>query len=64
VKLGDLVKSVKHDDLMGIVVEIFGDLDKDNPWIRVLFTHPMRTHQWVKRNALQVVDQKEEGANK
>tara|TARA_Y100000310_G_C20386977_1_gene670905 strand:- start:32 stop:184 length:153 start_codon:yes stop_codon:yes gene_type:complete len=40
---------------MGIVVEIFGDLDEANPWIRVLFTHPVETYQWVKLSGLALV---------
>tara|TARA_R110000824_G_scaffold142054_1_gene308946 strand:+ start:1591 stop:1797 length:207 start_codon:yes stop_codon:yes gene_type:complete len=55
VKLGDLVKSIKSKDSIGIVVEIFNDLGEADPWIRVLFTHPVETYQWVKRNGLTLV---------
>ena len=54
-KLGDLVKAIKHKDTIGIVVEIFDDLGESNPWIRVLFTHPVETYQWVKMSGLIVV---------
>jgi len=55
VKLGDLVKSIKFKESIGIIVEIFDDLGEDNPWIRVLFTHPAETYQWVKMSGLIVV---------
>ena len=60
-KLGDLVKSTKNKGTIGIVVEIFDDLGEADPWIRVLFTHPTETYQWVKRTALILVkdDEKE-----
>jgi len=51
VQPGDLVKSAKHHAI-GIVVEVFDDLDQNNPWIRVLFTHPQKTYQWCKKNGL------------
>jgi len=59
VKRGDLVKSSKFNSI-GVVVEIFGDLDKNNPWIRVLFTHPTRTYQWVKEEGLEIIDKRKE----
>jgi hypothetical protein len=58
VKLGDLVKTTKNDKTIGIIVEIFDDLAKDNPWVRVLFTHPQETYQWVKMNGLLLVTDK------
>ena len=57
---GDLVKSVKFNSI-GIITEIFGDLDPDNPWIRVLFTHPLETYQWCKKDGLLLVSKKREG---
>jgi hypothetical protein len=52
-KPGDLVKSKKHKNSIGIITEIFDDLGEDNPWIRVLFTHPNgETYQWVKQSGL------------
>ena len=42
-KLGDLVKSTKSNGTIGIVVEIFDDLGEQDPWIRVLFTHPLES---------------------
>lgn len=59
-KSGDLVKSGKSEAI-GIVVDIFGDLDPDNPWVRVLFTHPVQTYRWCKMSSLTVVKEKEEG---
>ena len=58
VQTGDLVKSKQHDR-MGIVVEVFEDLDAENPWIRVLFTHPVQTYQWCKAEGLEVIKKKE-----
>tara|TARA_Y100000034_G_C6735029_1_gene325890 strand:+ start:565 stop:777 length:213 start_codon:yes stop_codon:yes gene_type:complete len=59
VKPGDLVKAKKHG-AMGIVTEIFADLNSDDPWIRVLFTHPSQTYQWCKMKGLEVMKRKEE----
>jgi len=53
-KRGDLVESVKFKSI-GVVVEIFADLDPTNAWIRVLFTSPKETYQWVKAGGLKVV---------
>jgi hypothetical protein len=53
-KKGDLVLS-KRFNAMGIVVEIFDDLGKENPWIRVLFTSPTETYQWCKLQGLTLV---------
>ena len=50
-KPGDLVRSARYGQI-GIVIEIFDDLNKDNPWIRVLFTHPTQTYQWCKMDGL------------
>ena len=58
-KLGDLVKSTKNKGTIGIVVEIFEDLGEADPWIRVLFTHPTETYQWVKRTGLILAEEKE-----
>jgi rRNA processing protein Gar1 len=60
VKRGDLVKSSKFDSI-GVVVEVFGDLDKSNPWIRVLFTHPTETYQWIKAAGLEIIEKRKEG---
>ena len=58
-KHGDLVKSARLNSI-GIVLEIFGDLDPGNPWVRVRFTHPKESDQWCKEDTL-VVIQKGEG---
>jgi hypothetical protein len=63
VKPGDLVKTKKGISQLGFVVEIFADLDKNNPWVRVLFTHPIETYQWCKREGLIVIQQKGEDQN-
>ena len=53
-KPGDLVKSKKFNS-MGVIVEIFSDLDSKNPWVRVLFTHPKETYQWCKESGLELL---------
>jgi hypothetical protein len=58
-KPGDLVKSKKFNS-MGVVVEVFDDLDPNNPWIRVLFTHPSETYQWCKLSGLELLKAKKE----
>jgi len=58
VKPGDLVKSLKHNNSIGIVTEVFSDLNSENPWVRVLFTHPSKTYQWVKEEGLQLIKEK------
>ena len=58
-KPGDLVKSKKFNS-MGVIVEIFDDLDVANPWGRVLFTHPKETYQWCRANGLTTLQQKED----
>ena len=61
-KPGDLVKSAKFQQI-GIVVEVFGDLDPANPWVKVLFTHLGRTYQWCKLNSLTKLSKKEGDRN-
>ena len=53
-KIGDLVRIYKHGAI-GVVTEIFDDLNPQDPWIRVAFTHPAQTYQWCKRSGLQVI---------
>jgi len=56
IQLGDLVRSVKYRAI-GIVVDVFSDLDDKNPWIRVHFTSGTLTgsYQWCKIAGLEVV---------
>tara|TARA_R100000664_G_C2743019_1_gene131218 strand:- start:460 stop:684 length:225 start_codon:yes stop_codon:yes gene_type:complete len=51
---GDLVKVVKHGAI-GVVTEIFDDLNPRDAWVRVAFTHPSHTYQWVKQSGLIVI---------
>ena len=61
-KRGDLVKALKSKDSIGVVVELFDDLDEKDPWIRVRFTHPTKTFRWVKRSGLILIEEhKKEG---
>lgn len=57
-KPGDLVKAGKGSSI-GIVVDLFGDLNPFDPWVRVLFTHPAQTYRWCKMSSLTVVQKKE-----
>ena len=45
---------------MGVVIEIFSDLDPKNPWVRVLFTHPKETYQWCKLSGLEILNPEKE----
>jgi hypothetical protein len=62
--VGDLVESTKYKSI-GVVVEIFDDLSVDNPWIRVLFTTPIETFQWIKKDGLKILkkEKKKGGLN-
>ena len=51
----------KHGAI-GVVMEIFGDLNPHDPWIRVAFTHPAQSYQWCKQSGLELV--KEKGGHK
>ena len=52
--IGDLVRIYKHGAI-GVVTEIFDDLNPKDPWIRVAFTHPSHTYQWCKESGLEVI---------
>ena len=59
-KVGDLVRWSKTSQI-GIVIDIFGDLDPVDPWIRVVFQKDdQQTFQWCKLTSLSVI--KKEGA--
>ena len=58
-KPGSLIRSLKGDRL-GIVIEVFGDLDPDNPWVRVRWTTPKNTFEWCKYNGLILITNKKE----
>lgn len=53
-KKGDLVRSTKFNSI-GVIIEVFSDLDPKNPWVRVLFTHPKETYQWCRVNGLELI---------
>ena len=56
VQRGDLVR-VDRYNAIGIVVDVFDDLDKKNPWIRVHFTtgSAAGTGRWCKTEGLKVI---------
>jgi|TARA_R110002020_G_scaffold18964_1_gene65716 hypothetical protein len=41
---------------MGIVVEVFPDLNPHDPWVRICWTHPKDTYEWCKLGGLEIVD--------
>ena len=53
-KPGDLVKD-KKGHRIGIILEVFGDLDPLNPWIRVRWTAPYEGSEWCKHAGLELV---------
>jgi len=55
VKVGDLIKT-KRGNRLGIIIEVFSDLDLENPWIKVHWTHPKEAYEWCNRVGLLVVD--------
>jgi alkylated DNA nucleotide flippase Atl1 len=59
-KVGDLVRWSKTSQI-GIAIDIFGDLDPVDPWIRVVFQKgELQTFQWCKQSSLNTI--KKEGA--
>ena len=59
-KIGDLV-AWKQTEQIGVVLDIFGDLDPENPWYRVAFNQDnTTTFQWCKESSLSLI--KKEGA--
>ena len=50
----------KHGAI-GVVMEIFGDLNPQDPWVRVIFTTPAQTYQWCKQSGLELI---KEGGHK
>jgi rRNA processing protein Gar1 len=52
-KPGDLVTD-KRRMRIGIVIEIFGDLDPSNPWVRVRWTAPFSGSEWCKGAGLEL----------
>ena len=59
-EVGDLVRWSKTDQI-GIVLDIFGDLDPEDPWVRVMFQKEnLQTFQWCKISSLEPI--KKEGA--
>lgn len=60
-KPGDLVALKKSKvPVVGIVLEIFDDLDKTEPWVRVLFTSRNNIFQWVKKSGLVILENKKQ----
>lgn len=56
-KIGDLVRSNKYPERMGFVIEIFNDLDANDPWIRVGWTTPQHLFEWCKQQGLTILNE-------
>ena len=62
-KVGDLVRWSKTDQI-GIALDIFGDLDPEDPWVRVVFQrNDSQAFQWCKMSCLSLV-KKSRGRNR
>tara|TARA_R110002074_G_scaffold349387_4_gene519831 strand:- start:902 stop:1093 length:192 start_codon:yes stop_codon:yes gene_type:complete len=59
IAVGDLVRLVKSNNI-GLAIEIFGDLDPGNPWVRVAFSQHKLAARWCKASGLEII--KKEGA--
>ena len=53
-KIGDLVRVYKHGAI-GVITEVFDDLNPRDPWVRVAFAQPSHTYQWCKQSLLEVI---------
>jgi mannose/cellobiose epimerase-like protein (N-acyl-D-glucosamine 2-epimerase family) len=51
-QIGDLVRSKKFPEKVGVVVDIFKDLDPEKPWIRIRWTSPGHSYEWCKQPGL------------
>jgi len=60
ISAGVLVQARKGSR-MGIVVEVFPDLNPNDPWVRICWTHPKDTYEWCKLGGLDVVEPKDKG---
>jgi len=60
VKPGDLVKSNRFVNKVGVVVDIFGDLNPEDPWVRVRWTIPVHSFEWCKQQGLSIISKNEE----
>jgi rRNA processing protein Gar1 len=56
-KIGDLVQSNNREEKVGVIVDIFGDLNPDDPWVRVRWTSPGPAFEWCKINGLSLLSQ-------
>ncbi len=52
---GDLVKD-KRGGRLGIIVEIFGDLNPKDAWVRVRWTTPYNSYEWCKQSGLILIN--------
>jgi|TARA_Y100000310_G_scaffold328205_1_gene395940 hypothetical protein len=63
-KIGDLVTHHKDTSRMGCVIDIFADLDEEDPWIRIRWTMPVETWEWSKRSGLVIISENQKQEKK
>ena len=51
------MQSNNREDKVGVIVDIFGDLNPDDPWVRVRWTSPEPGFEWCKINGLSLLSQ-------
>ena len=51
------MQSKRFETKMGFVVEIFGDLDANDPWIRVRWTGPAHSYEWCTQGGLTLLSE-------
>ena len=56
-KIGDLVRASRFPNNVGVILEIFGDLDANDPWIRVRWTGPAHSYEWCKQGGLTLLSE-------
>ena len=56
-KIGDLVRSNKFTEKVGVIIDIFGDLDPEDPWLRIRWTVPGPSFEWCKKQGLLVLSE-------
>ncbi len=49
---------------MGCVIDIFADLDEEDPWIRIRWTMPVETWEWSKRSGLVIISENQKQEKK